>query len=320
MANTAITYSYDVAMRLLAFTKFGSILGIDTLDPVQEEAINKGVVICPKRIAQRMIAEKRGETFLEFINVYPVRFQFSWERNRSVVSRSGLRFQKSDGTLGTIRAHPIDIEYHMWFWSNSLDRVRLCMEQYIQWQHTAPKIDLIFDSEFSYNPDLIFSPVVDESEIEDLYNNGKVWVYRMSARLEGWLPEYNDLNTARIEKIRLTAYDTTQGKTNYVEIAVETDANHDADLAAAIKMFRANLYGIVGVDHTSNSLTVSKDRTADFTATAKFKVENSTKNNETYTVATSSYSGVNDETTIITVEDLVDSTVDGNIYLHEGVN
>jgi hypothetical protein len=259
MANTAITYSYDIAMRLLAYTKFGSILGINNLDPDQSEAINKGVIICPKRIAQRIVAEKRGETFLEFINVYPTKFAFSWDRNRTVVSRRGLRYTKTNGTMGTVQAHPIDIEYSMWFWSNSLDRVRRCMELYIQWQHTSPKISLTFDGEFTFNPDIKFSPVVDESEIEDLFNTGKIWVYRMTASLEGWLPVHLDEDIARIHKIRLTAYDNTLGQENYSEIAVE-DGNQDTELAAAIKMLRANLYGITGVDHTAGTVVVDKDR------------------------------------------------------------
>ena len=315
----AITYSYDIAMRLLCYSKFGSILGIDSLDPVQAEAINKGVVLYPKRIAQRVIAEKRGETFLEFINIFPFRFAFDWKRQRTIVGRQGLKYTKSDGTIGVVKAVPISLDYNMWFWSVKLDRVRQCMELYIQWQHNLPKLTFFWDTDFEINPDIIFSPVIDESDIEDVFNTGKVWVYRMTAAIEGWLP-VQDTALGRIHKIRLTTYDNTVlDTTTYVEVAVETDDDYDSDLADALKMFRTNLYRITGVDDTAKTFTVAEDRTADFTAARLFFVENSTANDEMYTVVSSSYDSDDEETTIVVSEALVDDTVDGNLRFHEGV-
>ena len=196
MAKTSITYIYDVAMRTLAYTRFGSILGISELAPLQSDAINKGVVLCPKGIAQRYVSEKRGEDFLEFIIIHPSRFEFSWNRQRTSVARDGLRYTKTDGTVGVVTADAIDISYDMWFWSTSLDKVRQCMEKYIQWQHDTPKISMTFADEFVMNPDIRFSPIADESSIDDIFNTGKIWVYKMTAAIEGWLPK---LGTAEIE-------------------------------------------------------------------------------------------------------------------------
>lgn len=318
MALTALTYTYDVAMRSLAFTRFGSILGIDTLAATTEDSINKGVVICPKGIAQRMVSEKRGENFLEFINIYPSEMAFSWERNRTNVARRGFRYQKTATSVGVVQADPIDLTYDMWFWSTSLDKVRLCMEKYIQWQHDVPKLSITFFTNFSMNPDISFKPVVDESAIEDIFNTGKVWVYKMSAKIDAWLPRL-ETEEKEIHKISLAGYDSSNVVNGYNDIAV-VSSSQDAELAAALLMFRSNLYGITGVSLSPNSVTVSKDRTADFAAGIKFLIENSTDNDEMYTVVSSTYDSLNDETTILITENLISTIVNGNIYLHQGTN
>ena len=314
---TSFTYNYDIALRTLAYTRFGSILGINTLGSSDSESINKGVVLCPKAIAQRWVAEKRGETFLEFINIHPSKYAFSWARNRTSVGRKGLRYTKSDTTMGVVTADPIDLTYNMWFWSQDLDKVRLCMEKYIQWQHDSPKIDLVFETDFEMNPDLRFSPVIDESAIEDIFNTGKIWVYRMPVSIEGWIPKLGT-NIGKVYKIRLTTYDKDEIE-DYTEVAVE-DGNQNTELAAALRMFRANLYAIESVDASAKTFVVVKDRTSDFTASRTFTVENSTYNNELYTVVSSSYSVANDETTITVLEDPVSDIADGNIYLHTGTD
>jgi len=316
MANS-FTFTYDVTIRSLIYTRFGSILGINTLAPLQVDAINKGVILCPKGIAQRLVAEKRGQTFLEFINVYPNKFEFSWKRQRTSVARRGLRYTKLDNTVGIIKADAVDIEYSMWFWSISLDKVRECMEKYIQWQHDNPKITLLFNDEFEMNPDIRFSSVADESHIEDIFNTGKIWVYRMTAAIEGWLPK-TPSSVNEIHKIHLTTYDKDD-VTSYTTIAVE-DSNQDVELANALRMLQANLYGIKTVDYLAKTFTVLEDRTAEFTSDKQIIVENSTDNNGAYVVDSSSYSELTNKTTIIVQESPVSNIADGNIYFHEGVN
>jgi len=318
MAITSLTYTYDVAMRSLAYTRFGSILGIDVLAATVEESINKGVIICPKGIAQRMVAEKRGENFLEFINIYPSEFAFSWDRNRSNVARRGFRYQKTPTSIGVVQADPIDLTYDMWFWSTSLDKVRLCMEKYIQWQHDAPKLSITFFNNFSMNPDISFNPVVDESAIEDIFNTGKVWVYKMTARIEAWLPRL-ETEEKEIHKISLGGYDKDEVTGNYGDIVV-VSSSQDAELAAALFMFRSDLYGITGVSLSPHTFTVSKDRTADFAAGSKFIVENSTDNDEMYTVVSSAWDSLTDSTIITVVEAPVSEIVNGNIYRHTGTS
>jgi hypothetical protein len=308
----SFAYNYDVAVRTLVYTRYGSLLGIDTFGETQSESINKGVVVCPKRIAQRYVSEKRGETFLEFFNVYRRSIGFSWSRQRSVVSRRGLQYVKSEGGIGIIKADAVDIEYDVWAWSNSLDKINSVAEKYLQWQHETPKISLTYGDLFQLNPDLMFSPVVDESAIEDIFNTGKVWVFRMPVRIEGWLPKLSTEDIGLITKIQLTLYDKDE-LSEFTHI-IPPGENQDTELEAALRMFRANIYGIVEVDTADNVFIISNDRAEDFSIGDTFIIENSTENNEMYTVVSISYLEEDDTTAITVQEDIPSSVADGNIY------
>lgn len=307
-------YTYDLAVRALAYTKFGDILGLDALDPDPVKAINKSVVLCPKRIAKRELAEKRTELFLEFINIYRASTALSWDRQRTVVAMRGLVIQRPDGKIETIKASPVDLNYNMWFWSNSLDKINLCSERYMRWAFENPKMTLTYNDIYTLTPDLIFSPVIDESAIEDIYETGKIWVFRMPLKVEAWLPKSGGLSE-KIEKIRLTFYDKDQ-VTNYLDIVVE-DSNQDTELEAALRMFRTNLYGISYVDKIAGLFYVEQDRAEDFTADKKFIVEDSTGNDGMYTTVHASYVESLNMTYIQVLESIPDETADGNICMVE---
>jgi len=309
----SVLYTYDVAMRTLVYTRFASILGINS-EPTVADSINKGVILVPKGIAQREVAEKRDQTFLEFINVYRSSVAFSWQRQNTLIARRGFNYTKAAGGIGTIKADATDITYNMWFWSNDLDKVNLCVEKYIQWQHETPKVSLLFNDEFSMNPDLQFSPVVDESQIEDVFEDGKVWCFRMTAKVDGWLPKLLDIS-GPIQKIQLTTYDKDT-VLNY-EVIVVPGSGQNQELEAALRMFRSSLYRITGVSSAGKNFKVAKNRSSEFTAGVTFTVENSTENDEFYTTAGSTYSVGDDETTITVVEAIGGNIVDGNIYRPE---
>ena len=66
MANTLLQ-GYDLAVKAALYNKFASHLGIDTESSIEADNINLGIQQYPKEVAQRIIAEKRGETYLEFV-------------------------------------------------------------------------------------------------------------------------------------------------------------------------------------------------------------------------------------------------------------
>ncbi len=308
----SVTYSYDVAARALAYKRFGTILGIDQLGSTDVERINKGVVLCPRAIAERYVSEKRGETFLDFMNVYRRSIAFSWKRNRTVVSRRGLRYQKANGRTATIKADAVDLDYDVWAWSTSLDKINLCVEEYLRWQHETPKVQIVYESEFTLDPNLQFSSVVDDSRIESLYDMGKVWIFRMPIHIDGWLPKDAGAEVGRANKIQLTLYDRDD-ISSYEEIIVP-GSDQNTELEAALRMFRASLYGIAEVDVVAKTFTIYDDRSSEFTVGDLILVRDSTDNDEQYTVVSAMYSS-EDDTTVITVEESpISATADGHVY------
>jgi len=307
----SVTFAYDIAVRALAYQRFGSILGIDQLGDTDAERINKGVVLCPKAIAQRYVSEKRGETYMEFINVYRRSIAFSWERNRTVVSRRGLRYQLSNGTIATIKADAMDLDYDVWVWSQSLDKINLCVEAYLQWQHETPTVEIIYDSDFVLNPNLQFRPVIDDSRIEDVFDTGKYWVFRVPIHIDGWLPKDPGDQIGRVNKIQLTLYDM-DSVTSYSEIIVP-GSNQNTEMEAALRLFRTSLYGIADVNVIDKTFAIHDDRADEFSAGDTFLVGDSTDNDETYTVVSAVYASGTALTTITVAESPVSSTADGSI-------
>ena len=51
---------YDLAVKTVLYSKFASILGIDTQSSVEEININRGIFQISRSAAPRIAAEKRG--------------------------------------------------------------------------------------------------------------------------------------------------------------------------------------------------------------------------------------------------------------------
>lgn len=310
----SIFHLLDVAMRSLLYTKFGSVMGINTLASTSEENINKGVVQIPKGVALRELAEKRGTNFLEFINFWRHGSgSIDWNRQNTRIARSGITMtgDTANDTV-VVRAVPVTVEYEVWFWSQDYNKIGLADTEYLFWAQENPQMDMSLNGVYPLEFDLHFSQIYDESPIEQKYEVGQYFVHRMVVTLDGWVFRTTDL-TGSISKIILRTHDSLN-LTTETEVIPES-LDYEAELAAIHRMFFAKLYGIFDVDTTANTLILKKDFVADFVAGMTFFVENSTGNNGIYTVVSSELSGEN--TAIAVAETLEDSTVDGNIYIPE---
>jgi len=309
----SFTRSIDLSLKTFLFTKFADILGIDK-SGAEADNINQGIVQCPKEIALRELAEKRGEIFLTFGNFWRTRTSPSWERQRTPVARRGLYSNVSDSSKTStvhIKAMPIDLEYSVWFWSKDLDKIYQCIEEYIFWQQNNPNLILNYDDQYALELDLHFGEIIDQSTIDEKYTQGILYVYKFPITVDAWIFESVDYKT--IKKIMLTCYDK-DNVASYSEIVVE-DSNQDTELEAALKMFRRDLYGVLDYDLDLNAIVVSGNFAADFSVGDKIFVENSTSSNGIYTVASASFA--DSCTKVVVTETLVDSAIKGNIYKNE---
>lgn len=309
--KTSFLYLIDVAMRSLMYLKFGSFLGINTQSSIAGDNINKGVLLYPKELALREVSEKRGEIFLNFINLWRTGEEFSWKRNNTFAARTGLDVVGTDPTTTTnIKASPVDLTYSMWFWTRDLDKLGECIQEYLFWPHSFPKLSILLDDLYPLEFDLHFGASVDESPLAEKYKIGPYFIRHVTVNVDALM--FSVSSQANLfRKILINCYDS-QNLLNTAVVNVE-DTNYDADVADAIRMFQAKLFGIDFVTPSVPSLGIRGDFTLDFPSGQTFFIENSTGNNKPYSVLSSAYvSGI---TTITVNETLPNSTADGNIYI-----
>jgi len=314
MASDSFLKSYDLAIKTILYDKFASILGIDTQLSSSEENINLGILHFPKEVAQRVAAEKRGETFLEFINFWRMGASFSWSRNRTPLSRRGMWIANKLDGLDTIhvKAVPIDLSYNAWFWSKDLDKVYQVIEDYVFWQQDNPNISLSYfdvdDNVYELTPDLHFGEIVDESTVPEQYSQGIMYVYRMPIKLDAWV--LKGLSFKPIYKIKFTLRDKDE-VTDYEEIIVE-DSDQNTELEAVLRLSREEIYNIYEISLPS-TIIILGSYAAEFIVDQKIQIVESTGNDNIYTVKSSSFA--DEKTSIVVSETLVDSTADGIISL-----
>jgi len=314
---------YDYAVKAILYNKFASIMGIDTQSSSEETNINLGIYNFPKEVAQRVSAEKRGQTFLEFINFWRVRAGFSWDRNRSVLSRRGMWIGDADATGQNtvhVKAVPMDLTYDVWFWSTDRDKLYKIMEAYAFWQQDNPKVALTYvdtsDNEYPMTPDIHFGDIVDESTINDQYREGIIHVIRMPITVDAWI--FKDFSWKTISKILVTFYDKDELSTvaEYSTVIVE-DEHQDTELEAALKYFSRSIYDDYSIDLVANSISVRGDFASDFAAGDRIDIWNSTDNDGLYIVSSSGATYADNITTIMLDEPLASATADGTIYKGE---
>ena len=314
MASDSFLVSYDLAIKTVLYNKFASILGIDTQSSSTEENINLGVLQSPKEVAQRKVAEKRGETFLEFINFWRVGASFSWQRNRTPLSRRGMQVATGPGGLDSVhvKSVPIDLSYNAWFWSQDLDKMYQVIEDYVFWQQNNPNISLLYtdlnDNTYELTPDLHFGEIVDESTVAEQYSQGIIYTYRMPIKLDAWV--LKGLSFKTIQKIVFTLRDKDE-VTNYEEIIVE-DSNQNTELEAVLRFSKEEVYGICEII-LPNTIVILGNYAAEFIADQKIQIVDSTGNDDVYTVESSSFA--DEKTSIVVSETLADSTADGVVSL-----
>lgn len=203
----------DRGMETLIFNRFSEFLNIDDS--------NQDIVFYPERIAQRKIAEKRGEGTVEFISVWRDGIQFDWERQRSALARRGMTIQYVDSTqtqMVTIKAVPATINYKFLLWSRTLDWIMNAAEAYLNWVHDFPNLVLYYNGLYEMDMYMKFGPIIDKTNY-DIYEKGQYFVYEFPITLDGWI--LTSINTKTILKIILDLYIREGTSPNYRDTLID---------------------------------------------------------------------------------------------------
>lgn len=317
---TVVSVAYADGKTTIVLTETLSSTTADgTIYRSEETNINLGVFQFPKEGAQRFAAEKRGETFLEFINFWRMGASFSWARNRTPLARRGMWLDIDGSGKNTthVKAVPIDLNYNAWFWSKDLDKIYKVIEDYVFWQQNDPKISVLYNDIYELRPDIHFGEIVDESTVAEQYQEGIIYVYKMPIKVDGWVLKGDSFKT--IHKIKVTFYDKND-ITDYSEIIVE-DTDQDTEMEAALRFFSRAVYNISSVDRSAHSIGIVGNFEADFAIGDKITIWNSStdpitqkSNDGTYTIASDGAVYVGDKTIVVVDEVLNSSIADGTIY------
>jgi len=214
MAATSFISTMDKGMESLIFTKFSPFLFVDDS--------NKDIVFYPERLAQRKIAEKRGEGTVEFISVWRENIEFDWERQRSTLARRGMTMQyvdsSSKSSLVTIKAVPAKIKYKFLLWSRDLDWLMHAAEAYLEWVHSTPNLILYYNGVYEMDMYMKFGPIVDKTNY-DFYEKGQYFVYEFPITLDGWV--LTSITTKTILTIILDLYLREGTRPNYRDTLID---------------------------------------------------------------------------------------------------
>lgn len=250
MPSTVVANSFlqviDDSLRALLYTKFHDILNL--------ENINSGVIRFPKEIAQREIADKRGAMEVEFINLWRTRVAPDWARMRTPVARRGMYMRYVDintkKDVAAVKAVPVALDYLVWFWTHSIEKLNLIVERYLFWQQDDPNLNLNYTvsyvhesgeagenstQEYPAELDLHFGEVLDESTVSEKYERGQIFILRALITVDGWIPTALTIGT--VQKLVFKCYDKNDlTEEQYSEIIVE-DSSQDVEKEATLKLF-----------------------------------------------------------------------------------
>lgn len=235
--NTGFLQVIDIGLRGLLFTKFHDILELGT--------INHGVILGPREIAQREMAEKRGATEVEMINLWRTRVAPDWKRMRTGAARRGMMMQYSDANktdLVNIKAVPVNLEYSAWFWTLEREKLNLIAERYLFWQQDDPNLNMNYrvkvdgeESDFPIELDLHFGELTDESTVSEKYDKGRIFILSVPITVDGWI--LIPSTTKTILNIYFTVYDKDDlsDTADYEEVIIE-DSSQDVELEAVLRL------------------------------------------------------------------------------------
>lgn len=246
----------DLAVQALLYTRFGSLIDID--EGVSEaENIKNGIVRYPKSTALRAISEKRGKDYLDFISYWKSELSMDWSRQTTAFSRNGMVMTNANNETYNVKGVPVKTSYDIWFWSKDKEKLNTVIEKYFLWLHDFPRIVMDYNG-FSFEPYISLTGVSDESEVEDIFNKGQYFVYRMGISLESWVFSIPASQEKLIDTIILSVYhkdslNSTQINDIIIE-DIESPSTYPSELALNLRYYRQTTTGILNTDE---SITVN---------------------------------------------------------------
>lgn len=187
----------DDSLRQLLFTRFSAVV-----PEIADEY--KDVIFCPEDLALRQHAEGNANDQLDFISFWRPGPEFSWDRNRTSVSRRGLDVKIGPDVKNT-KVIPVDLGYNVIFWTKSLMKLNAFVKEYLFWIQENPNLNVNMltgtdDAEF----DMHYDPV--SIWTSDWFNEGRYHKGKTQLKVDAWLAKETAVDPKLIEKIIFRLY------------------------------------------------------------------------------------------------------------------
>jgi len=190
----------DEGLKSFVFTKFATDMELT----VQ----NTGVILEPRDVSLRKIAEKRGQNSVEFISIWRESVELDRARMNSPIARRGfnLSYTNANQTDLTIaKAVPVKLRYSIRWWSRDYDKITDAVETFLFWFQVNPNLIFNYNTLYPLEFDIIpQADVQDESTIVEQYTKGLYFVNKADIILDGWVIESTTSKT--ITKILVDIY------------------------------------------------------------------------------------------------------------------
>lgn len=206
MAN-GLEYSWiqgwDQAMMLASYNYLKDIM--------EFRDITKDATFNPDDIAQRVIAESRGDNSLEFMNLWRDSISTNMDRfNHPMGSvNHGMIYSNSDDATQTaqVTAVPVVMPYTLRVWSKSLETINQVEEAWLFWPLRNPTIGLVanmLDTDIPVRGDLFRKEISDGSQIVQRYADGRYFSRSLKFELKANI--YRVVSKGYTDKIVVNLY------------------------------------------------------------------------------------------------------------------
>lgn len=169
--------------RALEQTIFDKIKGV-----MEFSDIKKDSTFYSPDVAQKIIAESRGEATLEFMNLWRgLPYPDTGLLNNSKGTR-GLSFTGADARVGGVSAVPVMMDYELKVWTKSLSKLNLVQEEILFWRYRNPTLNAVMvmlGQETPLRSEIVFDVnSSDASQVGEMFADGRYFsaVFRIKLR------------------------------------------------------------------------------------------------------------------------------------------
>ena len=179
--------------------------------PLALTDINKDATFYPDEVAQREIAQARGDNSLEFMNLWRVPANLNPPLQNTTGSLRATGFGIQDPTdpqiAGRINTVPIKMLYKLRVWSKSKEAINRVEEEWLLWQYRDPTFDIyasILGNTVPLRGNLHIGQISDASQVIEKFADGRYYSIALEIDLQAYI--FRIISCPYTDRLRVNLY------------------------------------------------------------------------------------------------------------------